>query len=67
MKLQEILEAREITRHRLATSVNINPSDLYCAMNGTKPFYSSYRKRIAEFLEMDESEVFPEFEDGSHA
>ena len=63
LKLQEIIAERKISRNKLALQSQITPADLYTALNGNKPFYPEWRKRIAAVLGMRESEVFPEFQD----
>ena len=62
MKLLDILKEKKMTRHRLAKLTDIAPGDLYCAIDGKKPLYPGYRRRIAEVLAMKESEVFPDYE-----
>lgn len=58
MRLQEVLNERGISKLQLALKSEIAPSDLYLALNGKKPLYPGWKKRIAECLEMDESELF---------
>ena len=60
MQLQEILKERGLSKFKLAIGANITPNDLYLALNGKKPLYPGWKKRIAEFLQMDESELFCE-------
>jgi len=52
------LRNRGMSKMKLAFEANINPPDLYCAINGKKPMYPNYRKRIAEALNMTEAELF---------
>ena len=57
-KLIETLHERNISRLQLAMKAGIPPSDLYAAMSGKRYFYPGWRRKIAEYLEMDESELF---------
>lgn len=59
-RLIEAIEERGITKYRLAKMSGITPQDLYTVLNGHKPLYNGWRKRIAEALEMDEAELFGE-------
>ena len=61
MKVLEILKERNISKLQLALNAGITPSDLYCALNGKKPFYPKWRKKVADFLQVDEIELFPEY------
>ena len=63
MKLNDIISERKISRNRLALQSLITPADFYTALNGNKPFYPEWRKRVAASLGMEEAEVFPEFYD----
>lgn len=36
----------------------INPADFYQAVNGKKPFFPAWRKRLADALDVTESELF---------
>ncbi len=58
MKLLDVLNERNISKLQLALKVGITPSDLYCALNGKKPFYPKYKRKISEFLQIDEAELF---------
>jgi transcriptional regulator with XRE-family HTH domain len=65
MKYQELndfITCKGITKHKLAIESGINPSALYDALNGVRPFYPSYKTRIAKFLEVDEDYLFSEEE-----
>lgn len=62
MKLLDVLRERNISKLQLALNVGINPTDLYCALNGTKPFYPKYKRKISEFLQIDEAVLFAEGE-----
>lgn len=62
MKLLDVLKERNISKLQLALNVGINPTDLYCALNGKKPFYPKYKRKISEFLQIDEAVLFAEGE-----
>lgn len=61
MKLEQILKERYMSRNQLAVNAGITPSDLYSAISGKKAFFPGWRKRIADYLQMEEEEVFPEY------
>lgn len=58
MQLLKVLEERKISKLQLALNAGIAPHYIYNAINGKMPFYPKYRKAIAEYLQMDESELF---------
>ena len=60
MDLLEILKQRKISKMQLALNARITPSDLYQALNGKKPFFPAWKKRIADFLDVDMEELFKE-------
>lgn len=60
MKLEEILKEKNLSKLQLALSTQIAPCDLYCAINGKKPFYPKWRKKVAEFVNVSEQELFSE-------
>lgn len=62
MKLLEVLIERNISKLQLALNAKIAPNHLYSALNGKGYMFPKYRKAIAEYLEMDEQELFPESE-----
>lgn len=61
MKIEETLKERKISGLQAAMRAGIAPSDFYQAVNGKKPFFPSWRKRLAEVLDMPEDELFPEY------
>ena len=61
-KLETLLYVRRISKLQLALKTGINPSSLYDAMNGKRKFYPGYKRKIAEFLEVDEDYLFSEEE-----
>lgn len=58
MQLLKVLEERKISKLQLALNAGIAPHYLYNAINGKMPFYPKYKKAIAEYLQVDESELF---------
>ena len=60
MDLLEILKQRKISKMQLALNARITPSDLYQALNGKQPFFPAWKKRIADFLDVDMEELFKE-------
>ncbi len=58
MQLLKVLEERKISKLQLAMNTGVAPSYLYNAINGKMPFYPKYRKAIANYLQMDEQELF---------
>jgi predicted transcriptional regulator len=63
MKIAEILKEKRISGMQIAMKAGVAPSDFYQAMNGKKPFFPAWRKRLSEALDMPESECFPEYQD----
>ena len=61
MRITEVLKERGLSRYRLARDIGIALPDIYAALNGTKPLYPGYRRKIAQYLDLPEDEVFPEF------
>lgn len=62
MKLEIILKEKGISKNQIAMQARINPADFYQAINGKKPFFPAWRARVAEVLNIQESELFPENE-----
>lgn len=56
--VEKELRAQGMSKLQLACRMNISSSDLYSALNGTKPMYPKYRKLIAEVLGKSEAELF---------
>lgn len=56
--LKNAMKKQGITGYQLFHLANINHSDFYNAINGKKPFYKAWRKRISEVLKIKESELF---------
>ena len=59
-KILNALRERGMSKLALAKAAGITPSDFYTAMNGKKPFYPKYRRAVAEYLGVDESDLFSE-------
>ncbi|MDP3306084.1 MAG: hypothetical protein Q8S15_08430 [Erysipelotrichaceae bacterium] len=57
-KLETLLYVRRISKLQLALKTGINPSSLYDAINGKREFYPGYKRKVAEFLEVDENYLF---------
>lgn len=49
-----------LSLNKLSRIAEISQSDLSCAINGKKPFYPAWRKRVSEALGVPENELFPE-------
>lgn len=60
MRVNEILQERNIPKAQAARMANIPQNDFYQATNGKKSFFPAWRKRLASVLDMPEDEVFPE-------
>lgn len=60
-RLIDVMKNRGITQLELARLTRMSPSDLCFALNGKRPWFPSWRKRISEALNMSEAELFPEF------
>ena len=60
IKLAEILEQKHISRYRLAKMTGIHNQDIYAIIKGKKPLYDGWKKKIAEALEISESELLEE-------
>lgn len=58
MQLLKVLEERKMSKLQLAMNTGIAPHYLYNAINGKMPFYPKYKKAIADYLQMDEQELF---------
>lgn len=58
MILLKVLNEKGISKLQLALKCQISPSDLYNAINGNRPFYPKWRKKISEYLEVDEQILF---------
>ena len=65
MYLLKILEERKISKLQLALNTKIAPSDLYSAINGHKPFYPAWRKRISKYLHINEAVLFSDIDKDS--
>ena len=57
-RIETLLKEQGLTRMQLAMKAGINPSDLYQALNGNKPMFPSWRKKISEALGVPEAELF---------
>ena len=59
--LEKLLKEKGVSKNQIAMKARINPADLYQAINGKKPFFLAWRKRLAEALEVPEDELFPSY------
>ena len=58
--LRDVIKQKNLTVRKLAILSRITPQDLYQAINGHRPFYPGWRKKVAEAFQMSEKELFPE-------
>lgn len=61
-KLKAVLRERNLSLNKLSFGAMISPSDLSCVLLGKKPMYPNWKKRICDFLELPEEELFEEGE-----
>lgn len=62
-KIEAVMKEQKISRHKLAIKAGISPPDIYSCFSGAKPFYPSWRKRIADVLQVREEDLFEEEKD----
>jgi len=60
--LKDAMKENGLSANRLALKSEISPSDLSQALNGKKPFFPGWRKRISQVLRTSEEILFPEYE-----
>ena len=58
--LRRELEKRNMSVRQLAIKANIIPQALYAAMNGRTEFWSGWKSRVAQALDMKVEDLFPE-------
>ena len=63
LKVNELIKEKGYVKSHLANLAKIPQNDFYQATNGKKSFFPSWRKRLAEVLNMTEDELFPEYVD----
>lgn len=56
--LEKALNEKGLSVLQLSYLARIHSPDLYNALNGKKPFYPGWKKRVSEALEIPESELF---------
>lgn len=61
-KMKNEAKKQNLSMNRLALKAEITPSDLSCAINGKKPMYPNWKKRIAAVLNCTVEDLFPEEE-----
>lgn len=57
-RLKAEMKKQGISGNRLAIEAKIATADFYTAINGKKPFYPNWRKRVADVLGVDEAVLF---------
>ena len=63
-QLKSILEAKEMSAYKLAKITGIKSQHIYSIMSGKEFAYPSWRKRIAEALQLPEESIFSAEERG---
>lgn len=58
--LNAILKERGISQLELSRNTRISPSDINQVINGKKYCFPGWKKRIADFLEIEEETIFEE-------
>lgn len=58
--LMKVLEEKNISRYQLAKGAKIAPPDIYKCFSGKQSFYPKWRKNIAEYLGVNETDLFDE-------
>ena len=61
MQINQAIKESGRSKFKIALDAKISPGDFYLALNGKKPFYPGWRKRIADVLQLPEDELFPEY------
>ena len=59
-KLKTVLKDRDLSINKLSFGARISPSDLSAVLSGKKPLFPNWKKRICDFLELPEEELFEE-------
>ena len=57
-KLKQEMKRQNVTAYRLAKSSKIALPDMYSALNGNRPFYPNWKKRVSETLGKPVEELF---------
>ncbi|MCR5034399.1 MAG: helix-turn-helix domain-containing protein [Clostridia bacterium] len=58
-KVRDEMKKQGMSTNKLSFRAEIAQSDLSCALNGKKPFYPAWRRRVAEALGVPEDTLFP--------
>lgn len=58
--LIKVLEEKNMSRYQLAKGAKIAPPDIYKCFSGKQPFYPKWRKNIAKYLGVNETDLFDE-------
>lgn len=59
-RLKQEMEKQHMTTRQLAIKAGIVPQSLYAAIKGRVEFWPGWRQRVADALEVDVEELFPE-------
>ena len=62
-RLRDELARQNMSAMQLSFSARISSPDLYNAMNGKKPFFPNWKKRVAEALGVSVAELFADEEE----
>ena len=57
-RLKEEMAKEGTNAHALALELKISPNNLYKCIKGESVFHPAYRKKIAEYFNLKESELF---------
>lgn len=57
--LEREMNERHVTGYWIAKHTGIASPDVYAALNGTKPMYPGYKRRIAEVFGVSVEYLFP--------
>lgn len=59
-KLREEMKRQKLSSNKLSLKAMISPANFSQAINGKMPFFPAWRARVAEVLDIPESELFTE-------
>jgi len=62
MELKEVMQRDGLSQRKLSIMAKMTSQDLNQVINGKKPFFPAWRKRISSALGMSEEELFPEYQ-----
>lgn len=61
-RIKQACKEKDIPLTKMLMKAGIQTGDFYQAVNGKRPFFPAWRKRIAETLHLSEDQIFPEYE-----